>query len=213
LTRLITRPWAALDQQQFTAARTIYSDAFPAHLRVPFEELAGTGPHDQLHVALDGAVPVGFAAVKRLEPAGWVFLRYFAISAERRRQRLGQVLWTLMSEAIMRDGWPARICLEVEDPAHAGDDPRERMVREGRVAFWASCGTVPLPVPGYVMPAITSQGAPEPMLLLAPAPLAAAVSRDQLGELITAIYTQRYGLPAQDQLIRQALASISGKRS
>lgn len=197
-----------LDDSQLSAVSVIYRQAFPDHLRVPFAELAGTGPADELHVALDGDLPVGFAAVKLLASAGWVFLRYFAIAESRRRERLGQRLWQLLAESVVQAGWPERICFEVEDPAAAGDDSRERAVRSARVRFWASCGTAPLPVPGYVMPAITGTADPEPMLLMTPAEVASKVTADELERLVLAIYSQRYGLSRTDELIRRALESI-----
>jgi hypothetical protein len=201
------RPSACLDDRQLEVVGAIYADAFPDHLRVPFSQLAETGRHDQLYIGLDGDAPVGFAAVRLLDPAGWVFLRYFAIAAGRRRERCGQQLWQLLRESVAREGWPERICFEVEDPAQASGDEAERLVRAGRVAFWQSCGTVVLPVPGYVMPDITGSAEPEPMLLMAPAG-GAEFSAGQLTELVLAIYTGRYGLRPDDTLVRLAVESI-----
>lgn len=209
MNRLIARRPAELDGLQLAGVRAIYENAFPGHLRVPFEQLAETGPCDQLHIALDCGVPVGFAAVRLLDSVGWVFLRYFAIAADRRRERLGLRLWRLLQESVTADGWPGRICFEVEDPAEAGDDRAERLVREGRVGFWASCGTVPLPVPGYMMPDITPLAPPEPMLLMAASSAAAKAQGDQLARLVLAIYTERYGLLPENSLVRQALDSIA----
>jgi hypothetical protein len=98
----------------------------------------------------------------------------------------------------------------VEHPAAAGLDSAERAVREGRVSFWLSCGTVPLTVPDYVMPAITGTAEPEPMLLMAPAATAARTDASELAALVLAIYTQRYGLPSGDPMVRRALASVGG---
>ncbi len=193
---------------QFAAVRAIYEDAFPARHRVPFAGLAQTGPHDAMHVALDGDMPVGFAAVKLLDSVGWVFLRYFAIDAARRRERLGRSLWEMLLGCLARDGWPGPVCFEVEDPAEAAGDEPELLVRQGRVRFWEACGAVRLPVPGFLMPGIAGPTPPEPVLLMAPAAVAAQVTGDELAGLVRAIYTQRYGLPGDDPLVRRAVESI-----
>lgn len=207
MNRLIIRPLRSLDGTQIARAAGIYQDSFPDHLRVPFAELAESGPRDNLHIALDGDQPVGLAAVKRLEAVGWTYLRYFAVDPKRRREHLGMDLWRLLGEAIAADRWPDLICLEAEDPAQAIDDADQR-VREARVSFWTRCGAVPLPVPGYVMPDITGLAAAEPMLLMAPASAASQAQGERLAGLVLALYTERYGLPPEDVLVAQALDSI-----
>lgn len=174
---------------------------------MPFDQLTGTGPRDQLHIGCAGDQPAGLAAVKRLETAGWTFLRYFAIDPRRRREQLGLDLWQLLGEAIAADGWPDLVCFEVEDPAQARDDA-ERRVREGRVGFWTRCGAVPLPVPGYVMPDFTGLAAAEPMLLMAASSAAPQAQGERLAALVLALYAERYGLPPADSLVTRALNSI-----
>ncbi len=197
-----------LSGAQLAAVRAIYEDSFPARHRAPFAGLARTGQRDAMHVALDGTEPVGFAAVKLLESVGWVFLRYFAVEAARRRERLGRSLWELLLGCLARDGWPGPVCFEVEDPAEAAGDEAERAIREGRERFWASCGAVRLPVPGYLMPGIAGPTPPEPVLLMAPAAVAARLRPGDLAGLVSTIYAERYGLPAQDPLVRRAVDSI-----
>jgi acetyltransferase (GNAT) family protein len=204
---LITRPSDALAGPELTSVNAIYEEAFPAHLRVPFAELATTGARDALHVAVDASTPVGFAAVRLLDSVGWVFLRYFAIAADRRGERLGRALWELLPGCLARDGWPGQICFEVEDPAHADDEP-ERLVREGRIDFWESCGAVRLAVPGYLMPGIAGPAALEPVLLMASGLDAARTGAADLADLVRAIYTERYGLSPEDELVRRAIDSI-----
>ena len=189
---------SALDSAQLAAVRQIYAGAFPAELRVPFAELDDGAPSGGLVVGLDGDVPAGFASLRRLDAA--MFVRYFAVAAARRRQGSGRLLWQLLPGAV--PGWPGQAVLEVEDPAHASD-PAEQRVRRDRIAFWRSCGTELLPVPGYVMPDLTGAG-PEPMLLMA----APACAGAQLRRLVGAIYAGRYGLAPADPLVRQALASV-----
>jgi hypothetical protein len=203
--RLITE----LDRRQLGQLELVYEQAFPARLRVPLAELTVPSPHDQVLVGLVGDVVAGFAALRLLDTVGWVFLRYYAVAAQCRRQRLGLRFWQLLSPSLTSAGWPARIAFEVEDPADARGDPAEQDVRRGRIAFWESCGAVILPVPRYVMPALTALGAAEPMILMA----ADSASPDRpgpasLAELIRAIYGQHYRLAPGHSMITAALDSI-----
>ncbi len=198
-----------LDAVQRRQLHRIYEEAFPAQLRVPLAKLAAPGPRDQLLVAIDGAVPVGFASARLLADADWVFLRYFGVAADRRRERLGLQFWQRLVPSLVAAGWPARIALEVEDPADAREDSTEEAVRRGRIRFWQRCGAVSLPVPGYVMPALTEVGSPEPMILMAADPDSPdSLSPHRLAALVQAIYTEHYLLGRDHPLPAAALASI-----
>ena len=207
---LRVRPVTELDDRQLSQLELVYAQAFPAHLRVPLAELAAPGPQDQLFVALDCDDVVGFAVLRLLVSADWIFLRYFGVAANRRRQRLGQRFWRLLTPSITAARWPGRIAFEVEDPAEASGDPAEQDVRRGRIAFWESCGAVPLAVPRYVMPALTPLGAAEPMILMAVIPdRLASPHVTGLAELVQAIYGEHYRLAAEHPLAVAALESIT----
>jgi hypothetical protein len=198
-----------LDERQLGQLELVYAQAFPATLRIPLPELAATGPRDQLLVGLAGDEVAGFAAVRLLTTAGWVFLRYYGVAAQRRRQRLGSRIWQLLPPLIAAAGWPARVAFEVEDPAEVPDDHGEQAVRRGRIAFWESCGAVTVPVPGYVMPALTELGAPEPMILMCADPdRPDAPPAADVAALVQAIYAEHYGLPPGHPLATAALDSI-----
>ena len=144
-----------LTASQLARVEEIYQQAFAPHHRVPFAELAATGPADMLAAAVDDE-PVGFAALRLLDTAGWTFLRYYGIAADRRRTGLGQRFWRLLGPSVQAAGWPARMAFEVEDPEHvAGHGSRE--IAEARIAFWARCGCQILPVTGYVMPDVSGR--------------------------------------------------------
>jgi hypothetical protein len=207
---LHVRPVTTLDCRQLGQLELVYEQAFPARLRVPLAELAALGPQDQLLAGLVDDVVVGFAALRLLDAVGWVFLRYYGVAAQSRRQRIGLRFWHLLSPSLASAGWPARIAFEVEDPAEAPSDPAEQDVRRGRIAFWERCGAVILPVPRYVMPALTSRGAAEPMILMAAD--GASPGRPGtagLAELVRAIYSQHYRLEPGHSLITAALGSIA----
>jgi hypothetical protein len=207
---LHVRPVTELDGRQLGQLELVYAQAFPAQLRVPLPELAAPHPKDQLLVGLVEDDVAGFAALRLLDTAGWAFLRYYGVATQRRRQRLGLRFWQLLTSSIAAAGWPARIAFEVEDPADAPGDPAEQDVRRGRIAFWESCGAVMLPVPRYVMPALTPLGAAEPMILMAAGPdQPARLSVTALAELVQDIYAGHYRLAAGHPLTKAALESIA----
>src|SRR5215469_8837937 len=186
----------------------IYHEAFAPHHRVPFAELASTGPADMLVAAIEGDQPVGFAALRLLGAADWTFLRYYGIAADRRVTGLGQRFWRMVRPAVQAAGWPARIAFEVEDPdAVAGHGGREIAV--ARIAFWTRCDCQTLPVTGFVMPDFSGLEGPEPMLLMASDPATTTFSASELAELLLAIYSGRYQLDADHPMVRAALASIT----
>jgi hypothetical protein len=196
------------DQQDQVAE--IYAQAFPPELRVPFAELAAPGPSRVMHVAVAGSEPIGFAASMLLGQTGWTFLRYYCISAARRRHGAGLHFWRLLLTALDGAGWPARIVFEVEDPRHAATDQAEKSVREARIAFWERCGARLLPVDGYVMPDLAGLSAPEPMRLMAHDPASRGqLPPGQISGLVAALYSCRYGLDGDDPMVLAALGSIA----
>ena len=197
---------------QFDRVTEIYEQAFAPHHRVPFAQLAATGPADMLVVALEAGEPVGFAALRLLDAAGWTFLRYFGIAAERRGAGLGQRFWRRLLPSVQQAGWPARIAFEVEDPGHAAAADA-RAVAVARIAFWTRCGCQVLPVTGFVMPDITGHSSPEPMLLMAGDPAGDSWTAAELGDLVRAIYAGRYKFGPEHPMVAAALASIGDGRS
>jgi hypothetical protein len=201
-----------LDAGQLGGLRQVYEQAFPPELRIPLAELAAPGPRDRLLVALDGTDPVGFAAMRLLAGADWVFLRYFAVAASRRRSGLGLRFWHQLRQSVTLGGWPGRIAFEAEDPADAAGDPAEQDIRHGRIRFWERCGASVLPVPSYVMPALTGTGRDEPMVLMAFDPGGGSPDAAEVSSLVAEIFTGHYGLGRQHPLTCAALDSIGSGR-
>jgi len=200
-----------LSDQQLSQVRVIYEEAFAADLRVPFGELSQPDDANQMFVAVDGTMPVGFAALRLLGSVDWTFLRYFAVGLGRQSQGLGREFWQLVRVALSEEAWPERIVFEVEHPGDAGADQAERAVRERRVRFWTACGARLLPAPEYVAPDYTGSGVIEPMLLMAVTPSVGhdrVVEGDRLKSIVLAIYTDRYGMAPDDPLVARSLASI-----
>jgi GNAT superfamily N-acetyltransferase len=209
VTGLVVERIGALKEGRLAQVQAIYEDAFGPELRVPFDELTELRDVDRTFVALDGPAVVGFAALRLLSSVEWSFLRYFAITAERRSQGLGREFWRLLRMALEQAAWPVHVVFEVEDPDDAAAGDTERMIRQRRVNFWAACGARMLPVPGYVLPDYTDSGTAEPMLLMArESPPSRCVQRDHLRSLVLAIYADRYGLPPSHPLVSKALTSI-----
>jgi GNAT superfamily N-acetyltransferase len=207
---LVVRPVDALSEEQLACLQAIYEGAFSPDLRVPFRELTRSGHVDQTFVALEGDAPAGFAALRRLGTVEWSFLRYFAVAGERRSQGIGRRFWQLLQQSLRGHAWPTCVIFEVEDPGDAAADEPERVIRERRICFWAECGARVLPVHGYVLPDYTASGTTEPMLLMAATPAGVpAVHGDELRKLVLAIYTDRYGMTADDPLVARALAAVA----
>lgn len=200
---------AELAADQLDVIDGIYQQAFPPELRVPFADLAVDGAGKLLLAALDGPNPVAFAASMLLEEGGWVFLRYYGVSATRRREGLGLRFWQLLRSALLEAGWPGRIVFEVEHPDHA-HDADERGVRLDRIEFWRRCACALLPVACYAMPDVGGLARPpEPMLLMAAGPdRGAGFQASELTRVIREIYVGRYGLESNDPLVTTAIASI-----
>ncbi len=200
---------AELTRRQLDQVIGVYERAFPPELRVPFADLTSPSPADLMIVAIDRGEPVGFAANMLLGQSDWTFLRYYGISASRRRQGIGLRFWQLLLPALTAAGWPTQIVFEVEDPRHAAGDTAEERIRRGRIAFWRSCGARLLDVGGYVMPELTGQATPEPMLLMVYAAGGADLSPGVVAALVTTLYSCRYGLEAEHPMVIAAVASIS----
>lgn len=203
-----------LTSGQLASVRDIYRQAFAPHHRLPFAELAATGPGDMLVAAVEGDEPVGFAALRLLGEAGWTFLRYYGIAAARRGTGLGKRFWRLLGPSVQAAGWPARIVFEVEDPEHVAG-PGSREIAAARIAFWTRCGCQLLPVADYVMPDFTGLAAPEPMLLMAcdPAtPATPAMPSGEIADVVLAIYSGRYQLCPEHPVVAAALSSIGQSR-
>jgi len=204
VTRLTAVPSTDLSGAQRMRVAAIYADSFSRALRVPFAGLSEPAAANRMLVALDGQVPVGFAALRLLGSVGWSFLRYFAIDRARRSQGSGREFWPILQQELVVGGWPARIVFEVEDPADTGD-AAECVLRRRRIAFWTAVGARLLPVPDYVMPDYTGAGT-EPVLLMTSAEVPTA---DEARSLVLGIYADRYGLSPADPLVLRALATIS----
>ena len=206
-------PAESLAARQLDQVRDLYHQAFPAHLRVPFGELARRGPAHLMLVGLAGAEPVAFAAMMMLRQARWTFLRYYGVASARRRQGLGRGFWQALHPVLAEARWPGRVVFEVEDPRDAGADEAEYRIRTGRIAFWRDCGARLLPVEGYVMPDLTGLAEPERMRLMAyDAAGPNDLQAEALARLVTALYADRYGLDAADPLVSAALASVRTQR-
>jgi hypothetical protein len=207
---LVATSISGLNESQVARLHAIYAEAFASELRVPFRELTAPGRADQTFVAMENAEPLGLASLRLLGSVRWSFLRYFAITRNRRSQGVGRQFWRLIGPLLRDARWPDRVVFEVEDPADAAAR-EERLIRQRRIQFWTACGARLLPAPGYVLPDYTGSGMTEPMLLMAGGAAASPpIDGEVLRQLVLAIYTDRYGLSPADPLVSRALASIIG---
>lgn len=187
--------------------RAIYEEAFPARQRVAFVEIldaARSGVEIAL-VGLEDGRPIGHAFLSRLEPAGHLFVEYFAISSALRGGGRGGALWTALRDELARCEPGLPIVLEVEDPGEPGIDAAEAEQRTRRVRFWEKAGARLLAVEDYVIPDVGGDGS-EPMRLMwvAAAPGDDPPRDGRLLGLILALYESGYELAPDDALVRRA---------
>ncbi|WP_162242372.1 GNAT family N-acetyltransferase [Nocardioides sp. Leaf307] len=209
---------SSLGAADVEAVRAIYEGAFPDELLAPFEDLLV----DRMLVYLAGkdgedgedgrGVPVGLALVRDLVDAvpagrgdtGWTFLRYFA--AGRRGQGIGSALWAELTGRLRAEG-RTRLVWDVEDPDEP-DLPSE-LVEEHRrrIVFYERLGGRLQPVRDYLPPHDDGHA---PRLLLMDQPLTPpADGQEEVGlrELVETVYALRYGVPADDPVVRRTLAA------
>ncbi|HAF08814.1 MAG TPA: GNAT family N-acetyltransferase [Chloroflexi bacterium] len=200
---------SALTPKQRDAVRAIYEEAFPAWQREPFDALVqGAADPSRLQLAmLDAGEVVAFATSVRLQAVPWWFLEYFAVINQRRNEGLGGLLWDAVVERVSDDRGP-QIVMEVGRPEEAPLGSAERAIRERRVEFYRRRGARPLNVPAYRVPRFSDDGTEAFLLLAVPPPANPTPSGGALKSLVRSLYVEGYGLPADDPLLRSALASL-----
>lgn len=217
---------SSLGAADVEAVRAIYEGAFPDELLAPFEDLLV----DRMLVYLAGedgveredgrGVPVGLALVRDLVDAapagrgdtGWTFLRYFA--AGRRGQGIGSALWAELTDRLRAEG-RTRLVWDVEDPDEPGLAAHLVEEHRRRIVFYERLGGRLRPVRDYLPPHDDGHA---PRLLLMDQPLGpGAAGSEQVGqqvgpqvdlrELVETVYALRYGVPADDPVVRRTLAA------
>jgi hypothetical protein len=185
---------ATLTAEQRGTVRAIYEDAFPDELQVPFDDLFV----DRMLVLLDEDGPAGFALVRDLTETSWTFLRYYAVG--RRGRGTGSAMWRSLTALLATDG-RTRLIWDVEDPDEAGLSPALVEEHRRRIVFYERLGGRLQPVHDYLPPHDDGHA---PQLLLMDAPLADE-PEPALRELVETVYLRRYGVPADDPVVRRTL--------
>ena len=185
-----------LTAEQRGTVRAIYEDAFPDELQVPFDDLFV----DRMLVLLDEDGPAGFALVRDLAETRVDLPALLRRRPARARHRLGDV--ALADRAGSPPTGRTRLIWDVEDPDEAGLSPDA-----GRGA----------PAPDRLLRAARRPAAAGARLPAAarrrPRPAAAADGRARsadepeppLRELVETVYLRRYGVPADDPVVRRTL--------
>ncbi|MBV9793411.1 MAG: GNAT family N-acetyltransferase [Actinobacteria bacterium] len=189
-------PVEALDPARTGEVRRIYEDGFAPHLRSGFATLTTEREEGEIALALlqDGQ-PCGFAMLRPLGHTGWIFLRYFVVSQQRRGQGLGGIMWDQLMAWLQAGGYRLLVW-DVEDADEPGTDPGEVHTRQRRVAFYQRHGGRLLPVKGYGNPHGDEW---TPMRLMAARVGAApAPGPSQTPAILAAVYQYRYRLDQSD---------------
>lgn len=192
-------PADTLAAAELARVRAIYEDAFPEHLRGPFEDLAV----DRLLVLRDDDGPAGLALLRDLGPTPWTFLRYYAVG--RRGRGTGSMMWRQLTALLAREG-RTRLVWDVEDPEEPGLGPDAVDEHRRRIAFYERLGGRLRPVRDYRPPHGDGHA---PRLLLMDAPLRAAPDTPEpsLRSLVEAVYLHRYGVAPTDARVRRTLTA------
>jgi hypothetical protein len=189
---------SALAADELGAVRTIYEDAFPAELRVPFDDLFV----DRMLVLVDEDGPAGLALVRDLSGTTWTFLRYYAVG--RRGRGTGSAMWRLLTARLADEG-RTRLVWDVEDPDETGLSPAAVEEHRRRIVFYERLGGRLRPVREYLPPHDDGHA---PRLLLMDVPLADE-PEPALRDLVETVYLRRYGVAADDPAVRRTLLASS----
>lgn len=189
---------ATLSPAELAAVERIYTDAFPDELLAPFADLF----RDRMLVLLDDDGPAGFALVRDLPGTTWTFLRYYAVG--RRGQGIGSLMWASLTERLEGEG-RTRLVWDVEDPAEPGISPEAAEEHRRRIVFYERLGGRLHPVREYFPPHDDGHA---PQLQLMDAALGAG-DQATLRELVEGVYRLRYGVTADDPVVRRTLLASS----
>ncbi|MFZ4511440.1 MAG: GNAT family N-acetyltransferase [Candidatus Nanopelagicales bacterium] len=184
---ILLRDYTAADE---ALVRALYEESFPASVRAPWSDLVEHRDDERFLVLIDvDATPVGMALIRRLGDTDMAFVRYLAVTADRRDRGLGTQLLAHLRDAL-RSEEISVLLLDVEDPRgeHAEQDRR-------RIAFYERCGLDLLDVPDYSPPEHGETGEIVPLLLMGEVldggpPLAGS----RLDAAVAAVMLHRYGV-------------------
>jgi GNAT superfamily N-acetyltransferase len=175
-----------------TLTRALYEASFPASVRAPWSHLVEHRADERFVVLIDGdATPVGMALVRRLGKTRMAFVRYLAVTPDRRDRGLGTQLVAQVRESLRAEGIGV-LLLDVEDPRgeHAEDDRR-------RISFYERCGLSLLDATDYAPPEHGETGEIVPLLLMGEVlDGGAPLTGSRLEAAVAAVLLHRYGVEA-----------------
>jgi GNAT superfamily N-acetyltransferase len=184
---IVLRDYTAADD---ASVRALYEGSFPPSVRAPWSDLVEHRGDERFLVLIDvDATPAGMALIRRLGDTDTTFVRYLAVTADRRDRGLGTQLVAHLRDAL-RSEEISVLLLDVEDPRgeHAEQDRR-------RISFYERCGLDLLDVPNYTPPEHGETGEIVPLLLMGEVlddgpPLAGS----RLDAAVAAVMLHRYGV-------------------
>lgn len=189
-----------LGEHDLALVRTIFEEAFPEDLQVPFADLFA----DRMLVLVDESGPAGMALVRDLvDPladTGWTFLRYYAVG--RKGAGLGSVMWEKLTTQLATEG-RTLLVWDVEDPDEPGLDGDHVVEHHRRIAFYERLGARLLPVVGYLPPHDDGHA---PHLRLMDQALV-DVAEPRLRDLVEAVYRLRYRLQADHPAVMRTISA------
>jgi GNAT superfamily N-acetyltransferase len=159
-------------------------------VRAPWSYLVDHRVDERFVVLIDvDATPVGMVLIRQLGDTRMAFVRYLAVSPDRRDRGLGAHLVAQMRESLRAEGIGV-LLLDVEAPhgEHAADDRR-------RISFYQRCGLDLLDVPEYAPPEHGETGEVVPLLLMGEVlDSGAPLTGSRLAAAVAAVMLHRYGV-------------------
>ncbi len=173
-----------------TEIRAIYEASFPPSVRSPWSDLVEHRDDERFVALIDvDATPVGMALIRRLGETRMAFVRYLAVTPDRRDRGLGTQLVAQVRESL-RAGGIGALLLDVETPRGENAEEDRR-----RISFYERCGLSLLDVPDYAPPEHGETGEIVPLLLMGEVlDGGAPLTGSRLEAAVAAVLLHRYGV-------------------
>jgi GNAT superfamily N-acetyltransferase len=206
------KPVETLGSGEIDDIRRIYETGFAPHLRAGFSSItSGRQPGELAFALRQDQQPRGFAMLRPLGTAGWIFLRYFVVEEGQRGRGLGGILWQHVTSQLRDLGYTLLI-FDVEDPDEPDCGLDEVQIRKRRIGFYLRQGAHLLPVSGYRTPHGSEEDPGWTPMRLMSAPLTAGrpVTVVPAGEIVAAVYRYRWLLAPDHPQVRRT--SVTDRR-
>jgi ribosomal protein S18 acetylase RimI-like enzyme len=193
------------EEFDYPACLDLYHEAFPSNERHPDEVILQRIKSGEsfLYVAEIKDQLVGFALLHDLTVVPFILLDYLAVQKNLRCQGYGSELLRFVREKCWKED--TTLLVEAEDPDF-GDNRGERL---RRINFYQRNGGWMLPKINYLLPPLDNTIPTEMKLIVFKGDNPVELYKEQLYELITALYKQLYKRGIEDVFFLLILQSLN----